>query len=130
MIKKEIDFLDDIVVASFPSPAENYVSKRCDVGELLVPRPEATFFLRCSGLSMIDAGIIPEDILVVDKSLIPKNNSIVIAVVEGNMTVKRLISHSNQWVLVSENKQKPLIRLLVNEDVTIWGIVTYVIHKT
>jgi DNA polymerase V len=130
MPKKEVDFLEDIVLASFPSPAENYVSKRCDIGDFLVPRPEATFFLRCGGLSMVDAGVLPDDILVVDKSLIPKKNSTVIAVIAGNMTIKRLVCEREQWVLLSENKKQPLVRIAVNEDVTIWGVVTYVIHKT
>src|SRR4030042_6039051 len=78
------------IKAGFPSPADDYIEKELDLNEYLIKHPAATFFVRVEGNSMIDAGIHSGDILIVDKSLEAKNNKIVIAVVNGELTVKRI----------------------------------------
>ena len=78
---------------------------------------------------MINAGIHPGDILVVDRSLEPKNNTIIIAILDGEMTVKRIKKHSNTLVLVPENKNYSQIKITEEIDFTVWGVVTYVIHS-
>ena len=77
------------VSAGFPSPADDYIDRQLDLNELLIKKPAATFFIRVAGDSMIGAGIHHDDILIVDRSLEPANNKIVIAVVDGELTVKR-----------------------------------------
>ncbi|MBW8308380.1 MAG: translesion error-prone DNA polymerase V autoproteolytic subunit [Candidatus Paracaedibacteraceae bacterium] len=91
------------VQAGFPSPADHYVQKSLDLNEHLIEHPAATIFVRVAGNSMVGAGIHPEDILVVDRSLKAKHNSIVIAVLNGELTVKRLKLQSNRCVLAPEN---------------------------
>ena len=81
------------VEAGFPSPADNYVEQRLDIKKYLVKNSEATFFVKATGESMTDIGIFPGDILVVDKSIKPKHNSIIIISIDGELTVKRLIKY-------------------------------------
>jgi len=91
------------VKAGFPSPADDFVETRLDLNEYLIDHPEATFFVRVSGDSMIRAGIHTGDILIVDRSLEPKNNDIVIAIIDGEFTVKRLKKYGDRVFLVPEN---------------------------
>ena len=118
------------VEAGFPSPAENYIEKELNLHDYLVRNPEATFLVRATGESMIDVGILPGDILVVDRSLDVSNNSIVIASVNGDLTVKKFIkkNESKCSYLKSENSKQQLIRLDKESDIEIWGIVIYSIH--
>ena len=117
------------VSAGFPSPADDYLDLKLDLNEHLVKNPAATFFVRVAGDSMTGAGINDNDILVVDRSLEPSNNDIVIAVVNGELTVKRLIKKKNSYLLFAENPAYP--PLAVNEDILleIWGVATYAIHS-
>jgi DNA polymerase V len=117
------------VSAGFPSPAENYLEGELDLNKYLVKNPPATFFVRVSGDSMINAGIYPNDILIVDRSVETKNNDIVIAAVNGEFTVKRFIRIDNCIELRPENPiYKPII-ITDEMDFGIWGRVTSVIHK-
>ncbi len=117
------------ISAGFPSPAEPYVDKALDLNEHLIQHPSSTFFIRVSGNSMIGAGIYDQDILIVDKSLEPLPNKIVIAVVDGEMTVKRLKKNAaGDFLLASENPDYPAIALKEGSEVSIWGVVTTVIH--
>ncbi|MBU1171044.1 MAG: translesion error-prone DNA polymerase V autoproteolytic subunit [Proteobacteria bacterium] len=116
------------VTAGFPSPADDYVEGRLDLNAHLVKHPAATFFVRVAGDSMIGAGIHPDDILVVDRSLTAVDKRVVIAVVNGDLTVKRLrISHGN-IVLVAENDAYPPMEIHGDMTFEIWGVVTSVIH--
>jgi len=119
----------DAVQAGFPSPAGDYIEKRLDLNELIVKRPAATFFVRAQGDSMIKAGIHSGDILVVDKSIEVSNNKIVIAVVDGELTVKRYRIIKDKHLLFAENDEFKPIEIDPDSDFRVWGVVTYVIHK-
>lgn len=118
------------VVAGFPSPAAQYTEEPLDLNALLVKRPAATFFVRASGNSMINAGIFDGDILVVDRSLIPADGAIVIACIDNEMTVKylRLEHNGNAW-LMPANPEFPPIFCRSAQEMRIFGVVTAAIHK-
>ena len=119
------------VAAGFPSPAENYIEEKLNLDKHLIKNKESTFFVRVSGDSMINVGIFDNDILVVDRSLIPVRQSIVIASIDGELVVKKLVKDKikKDFYLKSENKNYPDILLNSNSDTMIWGIVTYTIHS-
>ena len=119
------------VAAGFPSPAENYIEEKLNLDKHLIKNKESTFFVRVSGDSMINVGIFDNDILVVDRSLVPVRQSIVIASIDGELVVKKLVKDriKKYFYLKSENKNYPNIRLNSNSDTIIWGIVTYTIHS-
>ncbi|MDR3361677.1 MAG: translesion error-prone DNA polymerase V autoproteolytic subunit [Desulfovibrio sp.] len=117
------------VAAGFPSPAEGHLDRRLDLHEHLVKNHAATYFVRASGDSMINAGIHPGDLLVVDRSLSAVNGSVVIAAVEGELTVKRLLRKNGRVLLAPENDDYPEFDVTEQEDALIWGVVTYAIHK-
>ena len=116
------------VAAGFPSPADDYVEKNLDLNELLVQKPAATFFVRAQGESMLGAGIHPNDILVVDRSLEAVPGKIVICALNGELTVKRLAREKGQWQLNPENPAYATIVIDDEFDLVIWGVVTNVIH--
>jgi DNA polymerase V len=116
------------VAAGFPSPADDYVEKTLDLNELLVKKSAATFFARAQGESMLGAGIHPNDILVVDRSIEPVPGKIVICALNGELVVKRLKRGADQWILASENPFYPDIPLHEELEMVIWGVVTNVIH--
>ena len=117
------------VQAGFPSPAEDYLDKTLDLNELLIAHPAATFFVRVSGDSMQNAGIFSGDVLVVDRSLEPADNKIIVAIVNSEFTVKRLKVHEGRISLVPENPAYPILEMKEESDFQVWGVVTYVIHK-
>jgi DNA polymerase V len=116
------------VAAGFPSPADDYVEKTLDLNELLVQKPAATFFARAQGESMLGAGIHPNDILIIDRSLKPVPGKIVICALNGDLVVKRLKQRKGEWILASENPAYPDIAIQEELDMVVWGIVTNVIH--
>jgi DNA polymerase V len=116
------------IAAGFPSPADDHVEKRLDLNEHLIRHPEATFFVRVKGESMTGAGIGDGDILVVDRALTPKHRSIVIAVVEGELTVKRLWRRQGRVALLAENPAFPPIEINPETGCEIWGVVLHVIR--
>ena len=118
------------VSAGFPSPADDYIEHNLSLTELLIHNHLSTFLMKASGDSMIDAGINHDDILVVDRSLEAKNRDIVIAILEGNLTVKRLLFKTNGLVVLkSENTAYKDIKIPESVDLEIWGVVTSVIHQ-
>lgn len=117
------------VTAGFPSPADDYIEAKLDLNQHLVKHPAATFFVRVEGDSMVGAGIYPDDILVVDRSLKPSNGKIVIAVVNGELTVKRLQMKQGNLRLLPENDQYPVIHITEEMNFSLWGVVTNVIHS-
>lgn len=117
-----------LIPAGFPSPAEGEIEGELDLNELLIKHPAATFFLRVSGNSMIGAGIHHSDILVVDRSLEPISGRIVIASVNGELTVKRLHREAGRVRLLAENEKYPAIDITEEMELRIWGVVTSVIH--
>lgn len=116
------------VSAGFPSPADDYIEGRLDLNDLMVKHPAATFFVRVAGDSMIGAGIHHGDILVVDRSLEPASGKVVIAVLNGELTVKRLCKNGGSVRLVAENPDYPALELTEESGCEIWGVATYVIH--
>ena len=117
------------VPAGFPVNVCDDVVTRVDLHKQLVRNPASTFFLKATGLSMVGAGIHDGDLLVVDRSLPAENNKIVIAAVEGELTVKRLKRRKDEVFLVPENPDYPEIEITHCEHVHIWGVVAYVVHK-
>ncbi|MDZ7664933.1 MAG: translesion error-prone DNA polymerase V autoproteolytic subunit [Desulfotignum sp.] len=117
------------IEAGFPSPADDYIEGTLDLNEHLIKHPAATFFVRVSGESMIKAGIFPGDILIVDRSLEAVDKRIVIAVLDGELTVKRLRIRSGRPSLEPENDRYKPIEITPDMAFEIWGVVTNVIHK-
>ncbi|MFI3222606.1 MAG: translesion error-prone DNA polymerase V autoproteolytic subunit [Methylococcaceae bacterium] len=127
-IKIPLPLFSGKVAAGFPSPADDYVEKNLDLNELLVQKPAATFFVRAQGESMLGAGIHPNDILVVDRSIDAVTGKIVICALNGELTVKRLERENEQWQLKAENPDYPDIIIHEELEMVIWGVVTNVIH--
>lgn len=109
--------------AGFPSPGDDLIEKVLDINDLVVKHPASTFFVRVEGDSMIGAGIFSGDVLVVDRSITPKDGLIVVAAVYGELVVKRLRSRGETHELISENEAYPPISISENEDCFVWGVV-------
>ena len=122
--------LGDSISAGFPSPAQDYIEAELDLNEHLISHPAATYFVRVAGNSMIDAGIFDDDILIVDRAIEPANKRIVIAILDGELTVKRLYIREGRWFLSPENEAVPNLEITSDSDLIIWGVVIYSIHPT
>lgn len=116
------------VAAGFPSPATDHIEQRLDLSEYLVLHPEATFFLRVKGDSMTGAGIHHGDLLIVDRSLSPASGRVVVATLNGELTVKRLHRSRGKLTLKAENPAYPDIAVNDEHDFQIWGVVAHVVH--
>jgi DNA polymerase V len=117
------------VAAGFPSPADDYVEDRLDLNDLLVRHRDATYFLRVQGDSMVGAGIHPGDLIVVDRSIDPVDGHVVVAEVEGALTIKRLRHRQGAPELHPENPAFPILRFREGQELRIWGVVTSAIHS-
>jgi DNA polymerase V len=117
------------VPAGFPSPADDYIENQLDLNKYLIKHPAATFFVKVKGDSMIDAGIHSGDILIVDRSLEATDKKVVIAVVDGELTVKRIRKIDDKVFLMPENCDFSATEITGAMDFTVWGVVTNVIHK-
>jgi len=124
-----LPFVGNLVSAGFPSPADDYIEDKLDLNEHLVNHPNATFYVRVSGESMILAGIQDGDTLVVDRSLDANSDDIVIATINGEFTVKRLVYKSGAPWLMPCNPAYHAMQIKEDMDATIWGVVTSVIHQ-
>jgi DNA polymerase V len=116
------------VPAGFPSPATDYIEGMLDLNEHLIRHPSSTFFMHADGYSMKNAGIFPGDLLIVDRAIEASSNKIIIAIVEGELTLKRLLIKENSYYLIPENEDFLPIVIEEDMDFIIWGVVTYVIH--
>ncbi len=125
----ELPLFLESVSAGFPSPADDYLEGKLDLNEHLIRNPSATFFVRVTGDSMIDAGVYSGDILVVDRSLFPKDGNIVIAVINGELTVKRIKKSQNKLFLLPENPDYDPIEISAEMSFEVWGVVSTVIHS-
>ena len=114
--------------AGFPSPADDYLEGKLDLTRHLIKHPAATFFVRVTGDSMIGAGIHSGDLLVVDRSLEPADKHVVVAVLDGELTVKRLFKQNGVLRLLPENQNYQPIEITAQQTIEIWGVVTSVIH--
>ena len=126
--KTKIKLYTTSISAGFPSPAEDHMDISLDINEYLVKHPSSTFYIYVKGDSMIDSGIFDGDLLIVDRSLEVKSNSVVVAVIDGDFTVKKIKKDSGNLYLIPQNKKYKPILLENNMDFQIWGIVTHTIH--
>lgn len=128
--KNKLPLFHSDVSCGFPSPADDYVHKSLDLNEYLIRHPSSTFLVRATGTSMIDAGIGHGDILIVDRSLEAKNGAIVLAIIDGEFTVKRLVIQANRALLHAENKHFPLNYF--SSDINcleVFGVITHNIRS-
>nr|CAM74283.1 SOS mutagenesis protein UmuD [Magnetospirillum gryphiswaldense MSR-1] len=116
-----------LVPAGFPSPADDHLEGKLDLHELMVKRPAATFFCRADGDSMTGAGIHSGDLLVVDRSVQPQDGDIVVATLDGGLTVKTLRKTTEGWELAPANPDYPSFPLNQEDGVQIWGVVTFAV---
>ncbi len=114
--------------AGFPSPADDYIEGKLDLNRHLIKHPAATFFVRVSGDSMLEAGIHTGDILVVDRSLEAVDGNVIVAALDGELTVKRLDKRGRTLRLLPANKHYQPIEISEQQSFEIWGVVTNVIH--
>ena len=124
-----IPFVKEGVSAGFPSPAADFTETSIDLNKELSDNPLATFYIKVKGNSMIDAGINDSDVLVVDRSLEPQNNKIAICFIDGEFTVKRILVEQDCLYLMPENPNYSPIKVTEENQLIIWGMVTYVIKK-
>ncbi|HOP31404.1 MAG TPA: translesion error-prone DNA polymerase V autoproteolytic subunit [Spirochaetota bacterium] len=116
------------VPAGFPSPADDYIENTLDLNDFLIEHPAATFFVRVAGDSMTGAGINSGDILIVDRALTPRSGSIVVAILNGEFTVKRLSCVNGKMFLLPENPAYDPIEITDGSGFEVWGVVAHVIH--
>lgn len=127
----ELSFYLASVSAGFPSPADDYLEGFLDLNQFLIRKPAATFYVRVAGNSMSGAGILSGDVLVVDRSIDPSVavGQIVIAILDGELTVKRLEKRQRRLLLVAANPEYPPIAIADTTDLEIWGVVIGVVRK-
>ncbi len=117
------------IPAGFPSPAEDYMDKQLDLNDYCIRNRAATFFAFVEGDSMIDAGFFDGDLMIIDRSVDAKTDDIIVAIINGDFTVKRLCYDAQQWpILIPENKHYAPIRIDESMDFRVWGVVKGVIH--
>lgn len=126
---EDINLFEGSVPAGFPSPADDAMDLDLNLHDHLVRNPSHTFCVKAIGESMKDAGIQSGDIMIVDKSLEPQNRSIVLAVIDGEFTVKRVNVNDDALYLMPENSNFSPIKITEEMDFQVWGVVTYIIHK-
>ena len=126
--KLSINLYSSSIEAGFPSPADDHLDVSLDLNKYLIKHPASTFYIYVKGDSMIEEGIYSGDIMIVDKSLNPKSNDIIIAVINGDFTVKKLYKKNNNLFLIPANKKYGLISITDEMDFEIWGVVTHTIH--
>ena len=115
------------VPAGFPSPALDYLEERIDLNAVLIKRPLSTFLVETSGDSMINAFIPPKARLIVDRSITPGNGDIVLAVINGEFTVKFLKKNDHNCYLIPANSKYPEIKVTPEMNMQVWGVVTTII---
>lgn len=117
------------ISAGFPSPADDFKEIRISLDKELVNNNESTFYARVSGNSMEDAGLSDGDLIVIDRSLNPENNKIAVCFLDGEFTIKRIVKRYGKLFLKPENKNYPEIEINNENELIIWGLITYVIKK-
>lgn len=125
----ELPLYSNTISAGFPSPADDFLEQKLDLNKHLIKNPTATFLIRVNGVSMINAGISDGDILIVDRSLQAVSGNIVIGVINGEFTVKRILKKGKKLFLQPENENYKPVEITEEMSFTIWGVVTYTIHK-
>ena len=121
-----LPYADQGVRAGFPSPAQDYIDKSLDFNKELIQHPSATFYAKVVGLSMINAGINEGDIIVIDRSLEPRQNDVVVAFVNGEFTMKYLDLSEKEYGVIwlrPGNEDFPAFQITADDELTIWGVV-------
>ena len=126
---KLIPLARETISAGFPSPAEDYIELGIDLNKYLIKNPISTFFLRVSGNSMTNAGIYNNDLLIIDRSINPNPGHIVVALLDGEFTLKRLIKEKDKYYLKADKENYPAISLYDYLDIEIWGVAVFSIHQ-
>ena len=126
---RELPFITSGIKAGFPSPAADFDETRISLDKALVKNPHTTFYAKANGQSMKGAGIDDGDIMVIDRSIEPRNNKIAVCLIDGEFTVKRIKKTKEELLLMPENNDFQPIKINENNQLVIWGIVTYVIKK-
>tara|TARA_B110000438_G_C15581592_1_gene549855 strand:+ start:205 stop:609 length:405 start_codon:yes stop_codon:yes gene_type:complete len=124
-----LTFYKESVECGFPSPARDFTEGSIDLNEELIHHPNSTFVVKARGHSMIDAGIHPGDLILVDRSLKPRHRSVIIAVLDGELSIKILSIQKKEVCLLSANKNYIDIHVSEEMDFIIWGVCTYVVHN-
>ena len=124
-----IPLVKEAISAGFPSPAEDYIELGIDLNKYLIKNPISTFFLRVNGNSMNNAGIYNNDLLIIDRSINPNPGHIVVALLDGEFTLKRLIKKQDNYYLKADKENYPAINLYEYIDIQIWGVAIYSIHE-
>ncbi|MGA1777003.1 MAG: LexA family protein [Flavobacteriaceae bacterium] len=127
--QKTLHWAQEGISAGFPSPADDFKELRISIDQEVVRNEAATFYARVSGESMQGAGLDDGDLLVIDRSLEPKDNKIAVCFIDGEFTVKRLKVEADCIYLMPENKKYPPLKVTEENELIIWGIVTYVVKK-
>lgn len=127
--RKKTHWAQEGISAGFPSPADDFKELRISIDQEVVRNEEATFYARVSGESMQGAGLDDGDLLVIDRSLEPADNKIAICFIDGEFTVKRLKVTKNEVLLIPENPKYQPIKITEENELIIWGVVTYVVKK-
>ena len=128
--ESKIKLFDGGVSAGFPSPADDYMEMDLDLHSHLVKNPSSTFCVKVMGDSMRDARIHDGDVMIVDRSLDPKHRSVVLAVIDGEFTVKRIHINNDEIYLLPENDDFNPIKITSEMNFEIWGVVTFIIHES
>ena len=126
--QRALPFYLSPIEAGFPSPADDYIERSLDLNEYLIRHPSSTFFVKVKGDSMVNAGIFSGDILIVDRSVRSYQNRIIVAILNGEFTVKRFRKSGGSVFLIAENPDYPVLRITQDMDFEIWGVVINVIH--
>lgn len=124
-----LPFVEQGIQAGFPSPAQDYISESIDLNREIVHHPAATFYGRVSGESMIDDGIEPDDIIVIDRSLEPQDGDLAVCCIDDEFTLKRIHLEKNKVWLIPANEAFDPILVTPDNRFEVWGVVTYTIKK-
>ena len=127
-VSLDIPYFEGGVSAGFPSPAEDYINDKLDLNNLLIENPLSTYYIRVVGDSMIGAGIVSGDLLIVDRALEISNNCIVVAYINGDFTVKKIKKTKQKIFLCPENNKYKSIELTKDMDFELFGVVVHAIH--
>lgn len=124
---RELPFITSGIKAGFPSPAADFDETRISLDKALVKNPDTTFYAKANGQSMKGAGIDDGDIMIIDRSIEPRNNKIAVCLIDGEFTVKRIKKTKEELLLIPENSDFQPIKITEEDQLVIWGIVTYII---
>lgn len=125
----ELQLFDSRIQAGFPSPAQGSFADSVDLNHELISNPAATFCARVIGDSMIDSGINEGDMLIIDRSIEPRNGDIAVVFIDGDFTVKRILINNDELSLVPANRKYPVIKVPKESNFVIWGVVSHIIKK-